>query len=421
MAIKKRILKNLNAAENNLNLSFEAALNNLNIAQNLCLQGLTQENYKTYGEIYDGLILAVQNLIDGDKAAELINLSCELLDYLKIQTQKETNFKKEIAFLPVQAAMWDSLESVWKEAYNDSEHCITYVIPLPYVNLIFDAKNDTYVPDKWHLDKDKFPDYVPTIFFNDIDLKELHPDVMFINNPYDDRNHVTSVDYRFYSPLLKEYTDKLVYIPYFILNEPVEEEYLEEFVLQPGVINSDLIITQSESIREGYIKILSQKFPNDKNWEKRIIASGSPKVDKVMNLKKEDYELPKKWQKLIKGKKVILYITSFSPQVTNADKIIQKMKYIFNVFKKRKDATLWWRPHPLLKQSLKAMRPDILKSYLKLEKEYVREGFGIYDDTGELERAICYSDAYYGDFSSVTYLYKYTGKPIMFENFSILD
>lgn len=420
MAIKNRILKNLNAAKNNNeNLLFKESLNDLITAQNLCQKGLTEKNYKPYGEIYDGLILAVKNLITSGNVTELVNLSDELLSYLKNQTQNEKNFKKEIIFLPVQAAMWDSLESVWKAAYEDSEHCITYVVPLPYVNLIFDEKNNTYIPDKWHLDKDKFPSYVPTIFFNDIDLKEIHPDVIFINNPYDDCNYVTSVDYHFYSSLLKDYTDKLVYVPYFVLSEPVQEENLEEFVLQPGVLNSNLIITQSETIREGYIKILSRKYPDNQDWENRIIALGSPKIDKVINLKKEDYELPKKWRKLIEGKKVILYLTSFSPQVTNSNKMLQKMKYVFNIFKNRKDVILWWRPHPLLKQSLKSMRPDILNGYLKLEKEYIRRNFGIYDDTGELERAICYSDAYYGDASSVLTLYKYTGKPIMIENFNI--
>jgi len=428
MAIKNRILKNLNAAESNLNLAvdkneglfFNESLNNITSAQNLCKNGLTTENFIAYSEIYDGIVLALKNLINAGKVSELIDLSVEFLNYLKTQTQNEINFKKEIVFLPVQASMWDSLESVWKAAYDDKEHFITYVVPLPYVNLIFDDDQKTYVPDKWHWEKEKFPSYVPMIFFNDIDLKEMHPDVIFINNPYDDRNHITRIDNRFYSTLLKDYTNKLVYIPYFITEENVEEESLEDFVLQPGVLNADLVITQSENIRKIYINILSKLNSNEKNiLEKKIIALGSPKVDKVMNLKKEDYELPKKWKKMIKGRKVILYLTSFRAQVFNADKMIPKMKYVFNMFKQRKDIVLWWRPHPLLKQSLKSKRPDLEKDYLKLEKEYIKEGYGIYDDTGELERAICYSDAYYGDPSSVLTLYKHTQKPIMIENFNI--
>ncbi|MCM1237294.1 MAG: hypothetical protein NC489_45075 [Ruminococcus flavefaciens] len=45
------------------------------------------------------------------------------------------------------------------------------------------------------------------------------PDIIYFHNPYDNWNLVTSVGPRFYSSNLKKYTEKLVYIPYFILGE----------------------------------------------------------------------------------------------------------------------------------------------------------------------------------------------------------
>ena len=52
--------------------------------------------------------------------------------------------------------------------------------------------------------------------------------------------------------------------------------------------------------------------------------------------------------------------------------------------------------------------------------EYKQAGWGIYDDTPELHRAIAYSDCYYGDGSSVVSLYKVTGKPVMIEDFELV-
>lgn len=52
-----------------------------------------------------------------------------------------------------------------------------------------------------------------------------------------------------------------------------------------------------------------------------------------------------------------------------------------------------------------------------MEKELY--GWGIYDDTPDIDRAIALSDAYYGDMSSVVELYKVTGKPIMIQNLEI--
>ena len=47
----------------------------------------------------------------------------ERIDSLKIRI--------EAVFLPYKAAMWDSLESVWKEAEADPD-CDAYVVPIPY-------------------------------------------------------------------------------------------------------------------------------------------------------------------------------------------------------------------------------------------------------------------------------------------------
>ena len=61
------------------------------------------------------------------------------------------------------------------------------------------------------------------------------------------------------------------------------------------------------------------------------------------------------------------------------------------------------------------MRPEVLKEYEELKKQYIKAGWGIYDDTSDLDRAIICSDIYYGDQSSVMELYRITGKPILYQ------
>ena len=74
-----------------------------------------------------------------------------------------------------------------------------------------------------------------------------------------------------------------------------------------------------------------------------------------------------------------------------------------------------------MKATIKSMRPEILAEYEATEKEYIEEGWGIYDDTADLDRAIVCSDAYYGDMSSVVWLYRATGKNIMIEGYLMVD
>ena len=59
------------------------------------------------------------------------------------------------------------------------------------------------------------------------------------------------------------------------------------------------------------------------------------------------------------------------------------------------------------------------EQYEKIISAYREDGWGIYDDTTDLERAIKLCDAYYGDPSSVIPLCKKAGVPVMVQNVDI--
>ena len=64
---------------------------------------------------------------------------------------------------------------------------------------------------------DCLPTGVPIVKWEDYRLEEERPDIIFIHNPYDDGNNLTSVHPFYYSSNLKKYTQCLVYSPYFTL------------------------------------------------------------------------------------------------------------------------------------------------------------------------------------------------------------
>ena len=74
----------------------------------------------------------------------------------------------------------------------------------------------------------------------------------------------------------------------------------------------------------------------------------------------------------------------------------------------------------LIKTTVSAMRPQLWIEYDKLVRKYREEGWGIYDDSSDVDRAIALSDAYYGDGSSVVQMYQQTGKPIMTQNVDVM-
>ena len=58
-----------------------------------------------------------------------------------------------------------------------------------------------------HYEIGDFPKDVPVTDFRNYDIEARHPDAIYIHNPYDDRNFVTSVHPDYYSSKLKDLTD----------------------------------------------------------------------------------------------------------------------------------------------------------------------------------------------------------------------
>ncbi|MDD6827440.1 MAG: hypothetical protein PUE12_15305 [Oscillospiraceae bacterium] len=346
------------------------------------------------------------------------------LTLIKKSIEKDIKVRLEVVFLPYKASMWDSLESVWKAADEDPE-CDAYVVPIPYYD-----RNPDHSFGEFHYEGGEYPDYVPVTHYNNYDISKRRPDVIYIHNPYDDCNYVTSVDPRFYSRELKKYTDKLVYIPYFVLGEinPDDENALENiahFVLPPGVINADEVIVQSENMKKAYVNVLLSKCgntaENKKKFEKKIMGIGSPKFDKIANMSKNDVKIPDEWKGILykldgTRKKVVFYNNSVSALLKNDVMMIEKMRSVFNIFfEYRDEVALLWRPHPLIKATIESMRPDLWKDYNILVEQYIGAEWGIYDDTADLYRAIALCDGYYGDPSSVDKLCRKVGIPVMFQ------
>ncbi len=329
--------------------------------------------------------------------------------------------KKEIVFLPYKVSMWDSLESVWKAADEDPE-CDAYVIPIPYYD-----KNPDGTLRCEHYEGDAFPEDVPITHYNNYDFKTRKPDAIFIHNPYDENNYVTTVHPFFYTAKLKEYCRKLIYIPYYVSAEvnPDSVEVMEDragYILSNGVLYSDMVFVQSENTKKLFVNVLEKNLSgiHRSYWENKIFGIGSPKFDRVHTTQRDDTRLPENWKEIIytntgKRKKTILYNISVST-LLNHPEVLKKIKDTLDFFQKNTEIALWWRPHPLYESTLKSMRPGLLAEYKKIVRKYKQEAWGIFDNGFDLNWAIAETDAYYGDRSSVINLYKKVQKPVMIQD-----
>lgn len=403
MAIKSRLLSKLKFTYMTTTMAATAhpqklrlVLHNLEEARELCRQGLTEGSYAKYGEVYDGLIMAVKQILSGEAgkdAGEIVGLCKDLLEHIIAETSKEKHFKKVVVFLPYKASMWDSLESVWRAADSDPG-CEAIVVPIPY----FERNPDQSLGQR-HYEGDRLPPYVPIVDNETFDLAQEMPDIVYTYYPYDDGNMATSIDPRYYSFELRKYASVVMYVPYYATSGGM----LEGQGWCKAYENYDCIVIQAEFLRRFFAPVIP-------DW--KIKALGSPKFDKVIRCCQSPPPVPEAWRDRMHGRKVYFYNTSLSGLLENTPRFLKKMRYVFDTFKRHPEACLLWRPHPLVEDTMRSMRPWLYQEFLELKAQYIEEGWGIYDDTPDIEQTIALCDAYVGDIgSSVTSLFGVAGKP----------
>jgi len=398
------------------------------------IESAQNENY--FADCQDGAI-AVGEFIEhlkgeGTETVALLEEYCDLLfkahngeigkkplkkQMLKIKNTANFELKPdrtEMVFLTYKASMSDCLESIYLAA-KDDPNCDAYWIPIPYI-----TRNPDGTEKEKHFESaDCYPSYIECTDWQEYNIEEQHPDVVFTYYPYDSGNNITSISPDYYCERLRNISEMLVYVPYFVAGSNV---LAEDFALTPGCIYAEKIMVESEQIREQYIKAFKKEYGEVfGKAEDKFIAIGSPKYDKVINTTREECTLPPEWAKLVKNKKVILYNTTVISILQGRERYLQKLKQVIEAFSERDDVVLWWRPHPLSESTYRSMRAEMADEYLRIVGEYKSAGFGIYDDTPDLHRSIACTDAYYGDGGSLVPMYRVTGKPIVYQDINAAE
>ena len=294
-------------------------------------------------------------------------------------------------FLPYKASMWDSMESVYFAALQDSS-CEALVMPITYYE-----KEDGKFGKRIN-ERAEFPSEIETID-EGFSLEEAQPDVIYIHNPYDDKNILTSVDPRYYSFHLKDYTENLVYIPYYTTMGKAGFGSL----FMPAYRYVHHIVVQSEEHK--------QRLPKEVQEKARIL--GSPKLDRALAYSQNPPKIPEDWKRIARGRKIYYYNTVIEEMLGNPESFLQKMEEVFSLFKENPKYCLLWRPHPLLESSFFSVDTAYRKRFLELKLRYLTEEIGIYDSSAEPERAVALSSVYLGDeTSSMAALFLAGGKPL---------
>lgn len=353
----------------------------------------------------------------------------DILSRLSDSVKKDIIDRQVVVFMPYKASLWDSLESVWKAAVSDPS-CDVYVVPLPYCEREFDGTLGEVC-----YEGEQFPKEANVINFETFNFTLQHPDMIFIHNPYDEYSIVATVPPMFYAKELRKYTDKLIYIPWFVVDDFDESDtgsysIMDYFCTMPGVVCADKIVVHSEQMRKMYIKKLTE-FAGDETeqvWEEKILGLGSPKFDKERE-RRNAVKMPEEWKKIIfKGdgsqKKVILYNTVPEAILEHGNAMIDKIRNTLAVFEGQKEEiALVWCANLSKSDYVKTLEPKLWKKYQQLVKEYSGAGWGICCDLSkdeEREAILKFGHGYYGDPDAVVRLCRKNNMTALIQNVRIL-
>ncbi|GET16102.1 CDP-glycerol glycerophosphotransferase family protein [Ligilactobacillus agilis] len=422
------VITTLVEANDYLAASDEISLEQLDRVVKTCLTasdgiGQTLETFGEYAD-YQANLTAYQQLLADflvaiEQAGELTYPASAVRDCLaQLISKLSAPHKKQVVFLPYKASMWDSLASIYEATLADPT-CEPYVIPIPYFTKDAHGKLKDF-----HYEGDLFPKEVKITSWKDYPLAKKRPEVIYIHNPYDDGNQVTTVLPAFYSAKLKQYTDLLVYVPYFV---GLHERGFFEHILSVDLQHVDLVCVQDEVVKVAYQKELrkyareTQAYPKKQveQFLDKLVALGNPKYDALNKVTPANYPLPSDWHKKIyrpdgSKKTVVFYNNTLLEVGAYGRAILEKYTDVFNFFwANRDDYVIIWRPHPLLADTIRIKYPEYFPGYLQLVEQFKDSQIGIYDDRPDFHLAYTYADAFYGDLSSMAELFRKLNRPVI--------
>lgn len=361
----------------------------------------------------DSGIVEDGNALDAMKTAEVCSQLDTVWEAISIELEQQVFSRKTVLFLPVLVRDWSGLHNLWQE-YAQDETCDVYVAPLPYYYKDYDGS-----PRKVCYEAAEFPEVVQVLDYNDLTqeyLEMLHPEVIVIQNPYDSWNPAISVPEMFYSDNIRKYTDKLVYVPPFVLDEyskSNEREYsnMKYYVTMPGVVYADHIIVQSEKMRQMYIEKLAE-FAGEETraWceQKVAVLTKSVMENVTQGLSKEralDNENSSN-KDTVRKKKMLYGISlgAYMGDIEAARSKIERNLKLFEEHKSQIDLTVWVFPDNADSDELRKYISSVLENY-----------------PGRLAKKdfLCCAkdyDAYYGDAMPLVMKFRDAGKPVMIQD-----
>ena len=325
--------------------------------------------------------------------------------------RSETKKGGDIVFIPFASKYWKYMERAYR--YYRDEGYTVHVIPLPYYYKKWDGSAGDEV-----FDTEDYPADIATEDHKTVDLAQLHPSKIVIQNPFDEWNPTTTIPPSFYSTRLKKITDCLIYIPFFITDDFSKEqqrEYtnMDTYVCMPGVINADKVILPSETLKKTYTEKIMEFIGCDDEEVKSALDS-KLEVSRKLLIADDDPGI----ESHADGKKILVYYTTISFLAEYGHRAVDKIRDSIGVFEQNADRirVIWISSN--IKENEELFDDGVVSGFYETVGSFEEKGLGEYIEDIPKRENMRYAkmcDAYYGDPSSMALGFYYEHKPVMIQ------
>lgn len=338
--------------------------------------------------------------------------------------QTEILNRRESVVVVYKAKQWKYAEWFWKSEMERADTDV-YVLMVPYYYKKYDGTcyATQYEPDEIRecvsasharlREQGAVAGNCQVIEYDRFDLMLHHPDKIMIQNPHDEWNQTITLPGEYYSRNLQRYTEELVYVPPFELEEFSKNNYREYHNMQyyctmPGVIRADKVYVQSENMRNVYIDKLTEfaGVGTAEIWEQKIAVAPKEVCD---------WDKPA-WREENRRKKRIAFFVQVGLTVQYKDEMPKKMEAVIRTFADNRDTVeLLWIGDAEHDTFLNRYDSRLAQEYDRIRTRFINGGLGRYIDRTDASVAeiIAMCDAYYGSESHIALEFEVEKKPVM--------
>ena len=353
---------------------------------------------------------------------------------MKMTTPKAEKEHERVLFLPARAKWWSSMEPLWCEMSNDPRYDV-YVAPLPYYHRNFDGE----IVDE-NYDGDLFPDCIRIRNIEQIDVESERFDKIIVQVPYDGWSTTLTVPESYYSNNLIRYTDELIYLPFFDVDDSGQDGDKASVAIsimaeQPAVVYADKVILKTRRMKDVYMKKLIELSGEETRnyWDQKLLvkdfagAADQCEHKEYGSESKDPSSDMSRWDALIgdnKGKKIVVYFITISFLMKGGSRSIDKIRDSLRVFQENSDkVAVVLLPQKLIEVELPRLDEGLWLKYKELLQEIGDGRYGncIPDmEGGSLEFTDKW-DGFYGDTGAVPRKCVSMHIPVMIQNLDVIS